>query len=108
MKNNMNQRAEHFYRLYCKGLTYRAIANDNNLTPARVQQILKKHFPVEMKELISKRGWYVGKRKPAKDFPEFTCLNCGKKQKSKYRYHPQKFCNSKCKGQFMKKLYSNA
>lgn len=102
----MNKRAETFLKLLKKGKTYREIADIFKVSKTLVYLELKKHFPEETKDILSKRSYFVGKRHKAKEPEKFTCLNCGKTKKSKYRYHKLNFCDHKCRGKFMKKSYA--
>ncbi len=97
-------RAEEFLKLFKeKEMTYEKIGEIYGFTKVLVYKELKKYFQKEVKEVINQKGWYVGKRKPAKELVEYTCKICGKKKKSNYRYYTPKFCSRDCQSNFMKR-----
>lgn len=105
---NLNgiERAEEMLKLFKENKTYDQIGVIFGITKTRVWAELKKFFLKEVKEILSQRTWYVGKRdKEKKELKEFKCLNCGQITKSKYLYYLPKFCSPKCRGEFMKKSY---
>lgn len=100
------QRAERFLELFRKKeMTYEKIGVVYNLSKMMICKELNKYFPKEVKEIIKERGWYVGKRKQAKEPVEYICKFCGNKQKSDYRYYTPKFCSEKCRSDFMKRAF---
>jgi hypothetical protein len=98
------ERAKEFLEMYKEGKTHREIGIKYNISNVRVSVELHKYFP-EIKEITKNRCWYVGKRKPAKEYSIFECKWCGKKQPSKYRYYTPKFCSKECRGEFIKKAF---
>lgn len=100
------QRAEIFLKLFReKEMTYKQIGTIYNLSTMMICKELNKYFKKEVQEAKLKRGWYVGKRKKAKEPVEYICKFCGKKQKSDYRYYTPKFCSEKCRSDFMKRAF---
>jgi predicted DNA-binding protein (UPF0278 family) len=98
------KRAEKMLEVFGEGLVYREIGQIYGISKTRVYLELKKYFPKEVKKILAKREWFVGKRKP-RTFDKCICNNCYKEFISKYSTYNPKFCSKKCQGAYMSRVY---
>ena len=98
----IENKADKYLKLVREGKSYREVGIIYDCTSTWIYLELKKNFTKAVIQSALKESKEQRKKK-LKPFITITCRNCGKEEKTKYRYYKKTFCSLECQKEFLEK-----